>query len=131
LQVWTRTSVSPVIIESDLAQGGTELSTAVPRNAKETDWAGVFELRTTGKEIKLRLSQEACSREVHTPRRSSQYVATLQPWEPIRLILNGKADWPSGRLYYLQDYHVVLCGADSCPENLPPVRTFDFQADLI
>ena len=101
-----------------------------PRGLKHQDAAGIFDLVTTNDQVKLRLSQEACRREVYTPRRSPQYIATLRTWEPIRVIINGKADWHSDRYYYLQDYHVVLCDGPR-GESLLPQRTFDFQADLI
>jgi hypothetical protein len=130
LLVWTPQDGSPMLIESDVAEDGIEVKTGVMRALKDEDSAGIFDLRATGQTVKLRLSQEACRREVYTPRRSSQFLTDLKPWAPIRVIINGKADWPSGRYYYLQDYHVILCEMPR-PDGPLPLQTFDFQADLI
>ncbi|MGA3049287.1 MAG: hypothetical protein ABSD67_21835 [Terracidiphilus sp.] len=121
---------SPALIESNIAEDGIEANTGAVRTLKDDDWAGIFELKITGQKVGLRLNEEACRREVHTPRRSSQFLTYLKPWEPIRVILNGKADWPSGRYYYLQDYHVILCELPRADGPLL-LRTFDLQADLI
>jgi hypothetical protein len=108
LDVSASAQTSANLIESEATSDGSEVRTRVSRELKNDDSAGVFELSTNAGTVKLRLSQEACRREVYTPRRSSQFLAALQPWEPIRVVLNGKADWPSGRYYYLQDYYVIL-----------------------
>ncbi len=118
------------LIEWEVAADGSEIQTRAQRPLKENDSAGVFDLVFNGGKVKLRLSQEACRREMYTPRRPSQYLTVLDPGEPVRVILNGKADWPSGRYYYLQDYHVILF-AGASQRQLLPVRNFDFQADLI
>ena len=126
----TAENVSPTLIESNVAEDGIEVKAGVVRTLEGDDSAGIFDLSIIDQQVRLRLSQEACRREVYTPRRSSRFLTVLKPWTPIRVILNGKADWPSGRYYYLQDYHVVLC--DPSPIDGPfSVRTFDFQADLI
>ena len=130
LQAWSSASAPALLIESDIAADGSEVRTQVPRPLKDTDWAGVFALSVVGEKVKLQLSQEACMREVYTPRRRSQHLATLRPWEPARVILNGKADWPSGRRYYILEYSVTLCDTPRMGELLP-VRNFDLQADLI
>jgi hypothetical protein len=130
LDGWTAEGKAAALIESEISEDGLEVKSRGLRPVKHQDSAGVFDLTTTDDQVKLRLSQEACRREVYTPRRSPQYLTTLRPWEPIRVILNGKADWHSDRYYYLQDYHVILCHA-ARGESLLPVRIFDFQADLI
>jgi len=130
LLVWTPQDGSPTLIESEVGEDGIDVKTRVARALKDDDSAGVFDFRITGQKVKLRLSQEACQREVFTPRRSSQFLTDLKPWSPIRVILNGKADWHSGRQYYLQDYHVILCDMPR-PDGPLLVRTFDFQADLV
>src|SRR5262249_27241709 len=104
LHVWTVKHASMVLIEGEISEDGSDVRTRVPRLLKPYDSAGVFDLSATDEKVKLRISQEGCRREVHTPRRSSQYLATLRPWEPIRVILNGKADWHSDRYYYLLDH---------------------------
>jgi hypothetical protein len=130
LSAWRSDPISPAIIESEIGPDGEILKSPVFRKAKDRDWSGVFDVQFSGDLVKLKLSQEACRREVYTPRRSSRHIASLRFWEPLRIILNGKADWPSGRYYYLQDYHVVLCN-DLTPASFSPIRAFDLQADLI
>jgi hypothetical protein len=130
LHEWAAEDKSPALIEGEISEDGLSVTPRRPRGLKHQDSAGVFDLVTTNDQVKLRLSQEACRREVYTPRRSPQYIATLRMWEPIRVIINGKADWHSDRYYYLQDYHVILCDRPR-GESLLAVRTFDFQADLI
>lgn len=118
------------LIESEVAADGSSITNRVSRKLKEDDSAGVFDFAIAGQDVRIRLSEEACLREVYAPRRSSQFLTVLKPWGPIRVILNGKADWHSHRYYYLQDYYVVLCDSVRTHESLP-VRTFDLQADLI
>ena len=129
LQTWPEGGASPVMIEAHVVRDGGALEAAVLRAAKSHDCAAIFELNFSDDRAKLRLSEQACAREVHTPRRRSRQLATLRLWEPVRVVLNGKADWPSGRLYYLLDYHVVLCSRGPCA--LLPARTYDLQADLV
>jgi hypothetical protein len=130
LSAWQSDPVSPAIIESEIESDGAILKSPVLRKANDRDWSGVFGIQFSGEIVKLKLSQEACRREVYTPRRSSRHIANLRFWEPLRIILNGKADWSSGRYYYLLDYHVILCNALTL-ESLSPLQTFDLQADLI
>ncbi len=130
LGAWRLDPLSRAIVESEIGPDGALLKPPVVRKAKDRDWSGAFDLQFSGDLVKLKVSQEACRREVYTPRRSSRHIATLRFWEPLRIVLNGKADWSSGRYYYLQDYHVVLCNG-SMPTSLSPIRTFDLQADLI
>jgi hypothetical protein len=130
LEAWEPGLVSPAIVEHDISEiDGTASRVPVARMAQRDDWAGVFHLSFSEEQVKLKLSHEACRREVISPRRSSQHIAELRLWKPIRVILNGKADWPSGRYYYVRDYHVVLC-AEVRPESLGEVQIVDFQADL-
>jgi hypothetical protein len=130
LLVRTPQDGSPALIESQVAEDGIQVKTEVVRTLKDNDSAGIFDLRITGQKVTLRLSQEACRREVYTPRRSSQFLTDLKPWAPVRVILNGKADWSSGRSYYLQDYHVILCDLPR-PDGPFAVRTINLQADLL
>ena len=128
-----RTSHHPTgygVVEAELSIDGDHLEKRTERTGRiKKDWSGVFNVITVCGQVKLSLSQEACHREVYTPRRSTQHLATLKPWEPIRALLNGKADWSSGRYFYLQDYHVLLCRGEQ-PSQLSATRTYDFQADL-
>ncbi|QOY88348.1 hypothetical protein [Paludibaculum fermentans] len=84
----------------------------------------------SGTGLNVRLSQEACLQALPSPKRASRHLATLQDGATVRIVLNGKADWPSGRYYYLQDYHVIFrCGAAETGFEEP--RTIDLQADLV
>src|SRR5580704_6924557 len=67
LLFWTAENVSPTLIESDIAEDGVEVKTGVVRTLKDDDSAGIFGLRITGQGMKLRLSEEACRRELYTP----------------------------------------------------------------
>ena len=129
LSAWTPAGEA-ALIEADVQPGGGGLRGLAVRAAREEDASGVFTLSFAGDNIRLRLSQKACRREVCVPRRSSRHLAILELWQPLRLILNGKADWPGGRFYFVQDYHVLLCDPTP-PDCLPEVRTFDLQADLL
>jgi hypothetical protein len=77
----------------------------------------------------VKLSEQGCFHAVHQPRRSSRHLPTLHCWEPIQVVLNGKADWTSGRFYYLKHYLIVLAN-ESFPERLAPSKIFNLQADL-
>jgi hypothetical protein len=118
------------VIESEVSVDGTAILSLLSRGLTEHDSAGVFDFAVTDDAVRVRLSEEACRMAVYTPRRSSQFLAALKPWEPIRVVLKRKADWSSGRYYYLLDYHLVLCDA-ALSFALLPVRIFDYQADLI
>ena len=83
-----RTSHHPTgygVVEAELSIDGDHLEKRTERTGRvKKDWSGVFNVTTVGCQVKLSLSQEACHREVYTPRRSTQYLATLKPWEPTR-----------------------------------------------
>ncbi|HUS04906.1 MAG TPA: hypothetical protein VMZ52_01320 [Bryobacteraceae bacterium] len=130
LQEWRGSSISPAIVESEIDINGTETRQIAVRKAKRTDSSGVFQIEYVGKDVRLTLLEEACSREVHWPRRPSRYLVTLTVWKPVRVLLNGQADWDRERYYYLQDYHVLAC--DHSQEALSPgMQFFDLQADLM
>ncbi|MBL8235071.1 MAG: hypothetical protein JNL98_41600 [Bryobacterales bacterium] len=119
-----------VIVDAEISQDCTHLAKLFARTATTArEFQGALALTFNDGRVKLALNSEACRRELFTPRRPSQHLGTLKPWEPVRVILNGKADWSSGRFYYLQDYHVILCDGPQ-PQTLPVARTFDLQAHL-
>ncbi len=131
---WRAQPESPalVICELETESAGSKspgLKTNVVRKAKNKDHYGALELAISGENVKLKLNGAACQQQVYQPRRKSEHLASLQFWEPVRVLLNGKADWSSGRFYYLQDYHVVLCN-ETMPAHLPEPRLIDLQADL-
>jgi hypothetical protein len=134
LKEWRSNPVSPAIVESEVSLDGGEIQSPVIRMAKQTDCTGVFLVQFVDHAVKLRMQEEACRKELNTPRRSSQHLATLAFWKPMRVLLNGKIDSHEGvRFYLLQDYHIVFCNDsdDAKGKLLDSMQFFDFQADLI
>lgn len=128
-RVWEANFVERGIVECEADGDGSLLHPPSARTARELDYAGVFDLAFSQDCVKVRLSREACARALPSPSRRSTHLATLRAGEGLRIILNGKADWPSGRFYYLRDYYLVFCDGltgSECPE----LRTMDLQADL-
>jgi hypothetical protein len=74
LLFWTAENVSPTLIESDIAEDGAELKTRIVRTLRRR-LSGHIRFEITGRKVKLKISEEACRREVYTPRRSSQFLA--------------------------------------------------------
>lgn len=122
-ETWLATSHSPAIVESDW-------ETPQARPAKAVDHTGVFEVRFEEGLARIRLLEEACRLAVHTPRRPTQHIASLRPWQVVRVVLNGKADWSSGRFYYLLDSYLTLCDAAAPLGWQAGIHTIDLQADL-
>ena len=119
----------PVTIVADIEGDPPAIKSTAIRKTKPRDRSGALEVHVSGQVVKLKLNGEACRQQVYTPRRNTQHLGTLQLWEPVRVKLNGKADWSSGRFYYLQDYYVVICG-QSLPGKLPTPRLMNLEADL-
>lgn len=119
-----------VIVDAEISQDCTHLVKLSARTSRtQREFQGALALTFTDGRVKLALNSEACRREVYTPRRQSRHLGALETWAPVRVILNGKAGWSSGRFYYLQDYHVILCDGPQ-PPTLRTARTFDLQEDL-
>jgi hypothetical protein len=131
LPVWTRGAPPRAIVEVPIAMDGQPTAIAEVRRADPKGHAVVFDLEWTSGEVNLHLNREACAREVHAPSRESRHLLTLRPWRPMRVLLNGRADFREVRYYFLQDYHVLLCDRSAPPDPMPAARTFDLQADLI
>lgn len=87
---------------------------------------GVFAVRGS---FAVELREEACSSLFGSPRRATRRIAVLRPWQPVRVILNGRRANYSGQTYTVGDYHFVL-RAGLVPEALAPARLVDLQADL-
>ena len=117
------------MVSCDLEAEPLALKSVTVSKLKARHRNGALEVHTLDSAFKLKLNGEACQHQVYTPRRNSRHLAALAFWKPIRVLLNGKADWSSGRYYYLQDYHVVLCN-ESMPSSLPAPELMDLQADL-
>lgn len=129
LRAWEANFVERGIVEGEADGDGSLLHPPSARTAQERDYAGVFDLAFSQDGVKVRLSQEACVRALRSPRRRSAHLATLRAGEGLRIVLNGKADWPSGRFYYLRDYHLVFCDGLT-GSDCPVLRTMDLQANL-
>jgi hypothetical protein len=133
LKEWRSNPISPAIVESEVSLDGGEIQDPVIRTAKPTDYSGVFLVQFVDRGVKVRVQEEACRKELHTPSRSSQHLATLAFWKPMRILLNGRVGWSTGSFYLLQDYHIVLCddSDDSKQSLFSEMQLFDLQADLI
>jgi hypothetical protein len=134
LREWRSNPICPAIVESDVSLDGGKIHNPVIRTAKQNDCTGVFLVQFVEHGVKLRTQEEACRKELNTPRRASRHLATLAFWKPVRVLLNGKIDWHEGvRFYLLQDYHIVLCNdsVDSKRKLFSSIQFFDLQADLI
>ncbi|MGJ5818924.1 hypothetical protein [Paludibaculum fermentans] len=127
---WAASPIERAIVECDVDLDGALLKPPAIRAARDLDCAGVFGFGFTKDSLKVRLDQEACQRMLPSPKRRSRHLANLSQGTAIRVVLNGKADWPSGRYYYLLDFHVIFHGA-AATEGIDMRRTFDLQADLL
>ncbi len=116
-------------IELQLTATGERVGPPGVRTVKQRDWVRLFDFEFETEEVKVVLKEEGCRKEVYTPRRTTRQIAQLKAWKPVRVLLNGKADWHDGRFYYLQDYHLVLCSGPA-PSSLPEVRLIDLQEDI-
>lgn len=93
--------------------------------------AGVLEFSSDAQErINVTLLAEPCAHRLGIPGRASCRIASLKPWDPIRIVLNGRAAYDSGQLYTLEDYHLTLC-CEPMPQRMPDLRVMDLQADLL
>jgi hypothetical protein len=93
--------------------------------------AGVFDFTfEQSGEVKVTLRGETAWQQLGTPRRPTRPIGMLRPWKPIRVLLNGRLSSYSGQHYVLREYHLVLC-RDPAPDQLPPAKLVDLQADLM
>lgn len=124
---WMADKTKPAVIQSQIdevnGQGQIEI-----RRTNPIEHSGVFRLYFSDDTVKVRLAPEACRNELHVPGRRDIHIARLQPWQPIRVLLNGKGDWHSDRYYFLQEYYLVLA-RDEMPVPLPALQTVDLQMD--
>jgi len=122
-------------------QGSVVLSLTPDGSTKETEAVhsiqgqqresiGVFEVVFLSRDqVKVTLLEEACARLVGSPKRRTRQIALLRPWQPVRVLLNGRSASYSGQYYLLQEYHLTLC-TERTPDQLGPTRLVDLQADL-
>jgi hypothetical protein len=97
---------------------------------QQKDLIGVFEVSFTSPDrVKVILSEEECARHAGSPKRRTRQIALLQPWKPVRVLLNGRSASYSGQCYLLREYHLALCTGPA-PDRFGPTRFIDLQADL-
>lgn len=101
-----------------------------PLQGGQKEFIGVFDVSFVSPDrAKVTLREEECVRRVGSPRRHTRQIALLRPWQPVRVLLNGRSASYSGQYYLLREYHLALCTGD-VPEQLDPPRFVDLQADL-
>lgn len=122
-------------------QGGIVVSLALDGSAKDTQavqtihgqaksFIGVFEISFISPDrVKVVLRGEECARRTRAPGHHTRQVALLRPWQPIRVLLNGRGAYHSGQFYLLLEYHLALC-IGPAPDDFGPARFVDLQADL-
>ena len=117
------------LLTAELTPDATGITHQQTRPLKPIDHTAVFRLTQAQNTMKVALDSEACRLRLHHPHRPSRHLANFEPYRPLRVLLNGRADWSSGRYYYLRDYHLILFPGPQ-PTELPPLTTIDLQADL-
>lgn len=117
------------LVELELSLDGSTIEECSARAAQPHDFSGVFDFDFDAEEVAVELKEEACRRELGVPTRVTRRIAILRPWRPVRVLLNGKADYHTQRWYYLREYHLVLC-QPPVPESALEVRFVDLQEDL-
>ena len=124
---WQSNPISPAIVESQI-KSDDQLDGLQVRKAEQTECSGVFLLQFVAGGVRLRISEEGCHRERCRPRQLSQYLTTLEPWKPVRVLLNGKGNTWDDPYYLMQDYHMVLC--DDTERKEHATQLFDLQINL-
>lgn len=124
---WQSNPISPAIVESQI-KSDDQLDCLPVRKAEQTESSGVFLLQFVAGGVRLRISEEGCRKECCRPRQLSQYLTTLEPWKPVRVLLNGKGHTWDDPYYVLQDYHLVLCDNTERKKHAP--QLFDLQINL-
>jgi len=112
----------------ELAPDAASVTRQHSRAWKEIDHLAVFRTNRSSESVKIALDAQACN-SLGAPSRPSQHLATLEAWQPLRVVLNGRADYSSGRYYFLREYHLIFCPGTN-RESLRETRTVDLQADL-
>lgn len=101
-----------------------------PIQGQQSWFAGVFEFTyRTADSITVELREEECTRRLGNPARPSRRIAILDPWNPVRILLNGRTSSYSGQHYILRDYYATLC-SDPVPDSLGPLKHVDLQENL-
>ena len=103
-------------------QGGLE---------KAADALDVFDFQFAEMdEVRVTLRAERCWQQLGIPRRRTHQVASLRPWRPVRVLLNGRHSSTAGQYYSLVEYGLVLC-VEPAPDEVGEARLVDLQADLL
>jgi len=119
------------IVVSLQADGSAKNAHSVhPMQGQQNDFIGVFEVSFISPDrVKVTLREEECARHAGSPKRRTRQIALLRPWNPVRVLLNGRSASHSGHYYLLREYHLALC-TDPTPGQLGPTQLVDLQADL-
>ena len=97
---------------------------------EQPEFIGVFEMSFVDDDrVKVFLREEECSRQLGSPRRHTHQIALLRPWQPVRILLNGRRSSHSEQNYLLLEYHLTLC-ADPVSDTQNPTQFVDLQAIL-
>ena len=128
LQHLSRRGLIELSLLPDGSPGGPPVSRPVQGSQKAI--AGVFDITfETDGAVRVGLRAERCQSILGKPTRPSRTLARLEPWKPLRVLLNGRLASSAGQHYVLCDYYFALC-ADSASPELLPIRFLDLQADL-
>jgi hypothetical protein len=128
---WTAAPDRGFLAVTLLADGSPENAALVhPIAERRSGRIGVFDLWYLSPDrVRVTLREEACTHQLGSPRRRTRQIAILQPWKPVRVLLNGRYSSYSGQYYSLLDYYLVLL-TESFPLCLQTTRFVDLQADL-
>jgi hypothetical protein len=108
----------------------SDLPSIRPMQGQQKTLIGVFAVSFVSADlVRVTLRGEECARTVGSPRRRTRQIALLRPWEPVRVLLNGRFGGFSGQHYFLREYHLALCSGP-VPERVEAPRLVDLQADL-
>lgn len=107
-----------------------DLPSIHPMQGQQKTLIGVFAVSfVSANLVRVTLRGEECARTVGSPRQRTRQIALLRPWEPVRVLVNGRFGGSSGQHYFLREYHLALCSG-SVPERVEAPRLVDLQADL-
>ncbi|MEO8028501.1 MAG: hypothetical protein ABI823_18615 [Bryobacteraceae bacterium] len=133
VQAWNEsleTLIRQGVVRADLTADGQSLvATAEVKEAAETVRAAIFSFEFRPGAIALKIEPSLCVSAVGLPRRDALRIGSLTPWNPIRVLINGRANFTSGPIYSVADYYVCLAEGDP-PAVFADAKLHDLQADL-
>lgn len=122
---------TPALVEVQVStdNGEPRIEKILEANCPSSDQLLNFKWNEEGG-IDVVLREEGCLRAVGVPRRSTRRIAILQPWRPMRIILNGFFGGYHERWYCLSDRLMILCDHEP-PQSLVETHVVDLQGDLV